>query len=78
MRAIDKGGGRQLRANGVSGMQEVSQHASGWVLIESGIECRLTGEILPVSAKIWIFHQLFLNTLVSSLVKSGKWTEEIC
>ena len=42
-----QGGGRQLRANGVSGMQEVSQHASGWVLIESGIECKLTGEILP-------------------------------
>ena len=42
-----QGGGRQLRANGVSGMQEISQHASGWVLIESGIECKLTGEILP-------------------------------
>ena len=24
-----------------------SQRASGWVLIESGIECKLTGEILP-------------------------------
>ena len=42
-----QGGGRQLRANGVSGMHEISQHASGWVLIESGIECKLTGEILP-------------------------------
>ena len=28
-------------------MHEISQHASGWVLIESGIECKLTGEILP-------------------------------
>jgi len=42
-----QGGGRQLRSNGVSGMHEITQHSSGWVLIESGIECKLTGEILP-------------------------------
>jgi len=50
------GGGRQLRAAGVSGFESLPQHATGWVLVDAakslrfrggGANGRACGEILP-------------------------------